>query len=330
MRQQAEGSGYGGPELFVRAPANPVLTPDDWPYPANSVFNPGAALVDGQTVLLCRVEDRRGISHLTVARSADGATGWKVDESPLIAADRTDRTSCWGVEDARCSRIDELDSWLISYTAYGPGGPCVALAITQDFREVEHIGIAMPPEDKNASLLSRHIDGKFVLFHRPAAYQSGRADVWLSRSTDLRSWTAPEPVLRARPSIWWDSVRIGFGPPPLDTPHGWLCVYHGVKQMVSGPIYRAGLVLLDRDNPTRVLRRSEEWVLGPRAGYERHGDVPNTIFPTGLVHDPGTGDLRLYYGAGDTVVAMASAPLDAVLEYVLACPEGDSLSEFES
>jgi predicted GH43/DUF377 family glycosyl hydrolase len=275
-------------------------------------------------VLLCRVEDRRGISHLTVARSPDGVRDWKIDATPLIAGDPADRTSRWGVEDPRITRIDELDSWVISYTAYGPGGPCVVLAGTEDFRRVEPIGIAMPPEDKNASLLSRHIDGRFVLFHRPASHQTGRADVWLSRSTDLRSWTTPEPVLRGRPSIWWDSVRIGIGPPPLDTPHGWLCVYHGVKQMVGGLIYRAGLVLLDRDNPTRVLRRSADWVLGPSADYERIGDVPNTVFPTGMVHDPTSDDLRIYYGAADTTIAMASAPLDAVLDYVLSCPPGDA------
>jgi predicted GH43/DUF377 family glycosyl hydrolase len=317
----------GASELFVRAAANPVLTTADWPYAVNAVFNPGAALVDGQTVLLCRAEDRRGISHLTAARSQDGFTGWKVDAAPLIAADPADRTSCWGVEDARITRLDELDGWLISYTAYGPGGPCVALAVTQDFRSVEQIGIAMPPEDKNASLLSRHIDGKFVLFHRPASHQTGRADVWLSRSTDLRSWTTPEPVLRARSSIWWDSVRVGIGPPPLDTPDGWLCVYHGVKQMVGGPIYRAGLVLLDRDDPTRVLRRGEDWVLGPREDYERVGDVPNTVFPTGLVHDPASDQLRIYYGAADTVIAVVSAPLDTVLEYVRSCPDGETVTD---
>lgn len=317
-------------ELFVRSPSNPVLTPGDWPYPINAVFNPGAALVDGQTVLLCRVEDRRGISHLTVARSADGFTDWKINPTPLLPADPSDRSCCWGVEDPRVTRIDELDSYVIAYTAYGPGGPCVALAVTQDFHDVERIGIAVPPEDKNASLLSRHIDGKFVLFHRPASHQTGRADVWLSRSTDLRSWTTPEPVLRARSSVWWDSVRIGIGPPPLDTPLGWLCVYHGVKQMVGGCVYRAGLVLLERDNPTQVLHRSDEWILGPSEDYERIGDVPNTVFPSGMVHDPATDELRVYYGAADTTIAVVSAPLDAVLNYVVSCPSGDEVDEFPS
>ena len=127
-------------ELFVRSTANPLLTPADWPYPVNAVFNPAAAVVDGETVLLCRVEDRRGLSHLTVARSADGVTGWRIDPRPLIVPDGTGHVSRWGVEDPRATWVDEMHRWLITYTAYGPQGPCVALACTGDFRTVEHIG----------------------------------------------------------------------------------------------------------------------------------------------------------------------------------------------
>lgn len=313
----------GMTELFSRARARPLLTASDWPYPVNTVFNPGAALVDGQTVLLCRVEDRTGVSHLTVARSSDGVTDWHIDPKPLIAGDPADMTACWGVEDPRVTRIDELDSWLIAYTAYGNEGPCVALATTQDFRDVEKIGVAMPPEDKNASLLSRHIDGRFVLLHRPTSRLSGHADVWLSRSTDLRSWTSPEPVFQARPGVYWDSTRIGLGPPPLETSRGWLGIYHGVKLTVGFPVYRVGLVLLDLDDPTRILHRTPDWVLAPTEDYERTGDVPNTVFPTGLIHDPTTDRLHLYYGAADTAIAMASASLPAVLDYLQSCPVDD-------
>jgi predicted GH43/DUF377 family glycosyl hydrolase len=298
------------------------LTANDWPYPVNAVFNPGATTVDGETVLLCRVEDRRGLSHLTVARSANGVDSWRIDAEPLIAGDPDRLHSLWGVEDPRITRIDELDGWAIAYTAYGPEGPCVALAITQDFREAEPIGVVMTPEDKNASLLSRHVDGHFILFHRPHSHQSGRADVWLSRSDSLRSWTAPEPVFGAREGAWWDSMRVGMGPPPLETPRGWLGVYHGVKEMVGGQIYRVGLVLLDLGNPAKVLRRTTEWVLGPAAPYERVGDVPNVIFPTGMTHDPITDELRMYYGAADCAVAMASARLSDVLEQLDAAPAG--------
>ncbi len=307
-------------ELFTRAPENPMLCARDWPYSMNSVFNPGAALHNGETVLVCRVEDRRGISHLTVARSGDGRTDWRIDPKPLIADDPTDPTSVWGAEDARITYLEELGGYVIAYTAYGPGGPCVALAITKDFNSVEPFGVVMPPEDKNASLFPRRVRDDFVLCHRPVSAINARADVWLSRSRDLRSWTTPEPVMQARPGAWWDAARIGMGPPPIETPAGWLVVYHGVKQMVATSIYRVGLVLLDLDNPTTVLRRTPNWVLGVDADYERVGDVPNVVFPTGLVHEPGTDELRLYYGAADSCVAMASANLTEVLDYLLALP----------
>jgi len=225
---------------LTRHPANPVLTATDWPYPVNSVFNPGAALVDGETVLLCRVEDRRGMSHLTVARSADGIGGWRIDTEPLIVGNPADDTERWGVEDPRITRVEELGGWLIAYTAVGSAGPCVALSVTQDFRTAERVGVVMPPEDKNAAMLSRHVGGEYVLFHRPVSRTSGRADVWLSRSHDLRSWTSPEPVLAARPGVWWDSARVGMGPPPLETPHGWLGFYHGVNG--SSTVWSTGWV----------------------------------------------------------------------------------------
>jgi predicted GH43/DUF377 family glycosyl hydrolase len=309
-------------DLFTRCPANPVLTAADWPYPVNTVFNPATAVV-GETVLLRGVEDRRGLSHLTVARSADGVGDWRIDEKPFIVGDPSDDASRWGVEDPRITRVDELDSWLIAYTAYGPDGPCVALATTRDFRGVEQIGVAMPPEDKDACVLSRHIGGQYVLFHRPVARIYGRPAVWLSRSHDLRSWTRPEPVVVARPGPWWDAAQVGMGPPPLDTPHGWLGLYHGVKRIAGDLIYRVGLVLLDRDNPAVVLRRSDEWVFAPAAPYELTGNANNVVFPTGLVHDPDTDLLRMYYGAADSSIALATARLSDVLAYALSCPAPD-------
>jgi beta-1,2-mannobiose phosphorylase / 1,2-beta-oligomannan phosphorylase len=303
-------------DLFTRHPANPVLTAAQWPYPINSVFNPAATVVNGDTVLLCRVEDRRGISHLTVARSPDGLTDWRIDEEPLIADDPDDRSSMWGVEDARVTRLPDLDAWLIAYTAYGPDGPCVALASTDDFKAVQRLGIAVPPEDKNACLFPRRVDGQYLLFHRPVSVTAGRAGAWLSRSTDLRSWTTPEPVLAPRAGAWWDALRVGVGPPPIETEAGWLVIYHGVKQMVTGPIYRVGLALLDRDTPRHVLRRSNEWVFAPAAPYELVGDAPGVVFPTGLVHDRESDEVRIYYGAADTCIAVATAPLSELVAHL--------------
>lgn len=308
-------------ELFHRHPGNPILSAEDWPYPVNTVFNPGAAAHGAETVLLARVEDLRGISHLTVARSANGIDGWVIDSEPLLAPEPEVETEQWGLEDPRVVRVAELDRWVITCTAYGPAGPAVYLATTADFTSVERLGIVRQAEDKNAALLPYRIDGRWILLHRPKTEFGGaRGEILLSRSPDLTSWSAPEQVLQPRAGAWWDSLRIGLGPPPLRTEHGWLLVYHGVKDTISGEVYRVGLALLDLDEPTRVLRRLPNWILAPLAPYERTGDVPNVIFPCGLVHDIASGEIRLYYGAADSSICLATAQLDDLLATVLAAP----------
>ena len=306
----------GGGDLFQRAAGNPLLTAQCWPDPVNAVLNPGAALVDGVTVLLCRVEDRRGISQLTVARSADGVSDWVADPTPLLSPSAGHPQEAWGVEDPRITRVDELDCWVIAYTAYGPHGPAVALASTRDFASVQRLGVVRPPEDKNAALLPRRVGGDFILFHRPVSVIGGHPGVWLSRSTDVRGWNAPEPVFGARPD-GWDSASVGIGPPPIETPEGWLVIYHGVRDTSAGALCRVGLLLLDLDHPTVVRSRSPEWVLSPTEPYELTGNVPGVVFPSGMTHQSDTGELRLYYGAADTCIAMATARLTAVLTRLL-------------
>jgi beta-1,2-mannobiose phosphorylase / 1,2-beta-oligomannan phosphorylase len=308
-------------ELFHRHPGNPILTAESWPYPANAVFNPAAAAVDGETVLLARVEDLRGISHLTVARSSNGVDGWSIDTEPLLSPAAGVDSEQWGFEDPRVVWVAELDRWVITCTAYGPAGPAVYLATTEDFTAIERYGIVRHPEDKNAALLPHRIDDRWVLFHRPKKEFGGaHGEILISRSADLVSWSSPEQVLQPRDGAWWDSLRIGIGPPPLLTEHGWLLVYHGVKDTVSGQLYRVGLALLDRDEPTRVLRRLPNWVFAPLAPYERSGDVPNVVFPCGLLHDAASGEVRLYYGAADDSICLATARLDDLLDAVLAAP----------
>jgi predicted GH43/DUF377 family glycosyl hydrolase len=309
------------PELFRRHPANPILTAADWPTSANVVFNPAAVQVDGETVLLARVEARTGISHLTVARSANGVDGWKIAEEPLLAPRAGNEGEQWGFEDARAVWVEELSRHVITCTSYGPSGPAVFLATSHDFNSVDRIGIVVAPEDKNAALLPERVGDKWILFHRPTSgFGTSRAGIALSRSDDLRTWSTPEVVMQPRDGAWWDSLRIGIGPPLLKTEHGWLLVYHGVKETVGGAIYRVGLALLDLEEPTRVLHRSSNWVLAPHEPYERGGDVPNALFPCGVIHDREVGELRLYYGAADTSICLATAVYDDVLATVLAAP----------
>lgn len=306
-------------ELFHRHPSNPILTAEEWPYPVNAVFNPAAAAFDGGVVLVARVEDLRGISHLTVARSANGVDDWVIETTPLLAPADDVASEQWGFEDPRVVWVAELNRWVITCTAYGPAGPAVYLATTQDFVTLERYGIVRQPEDKNAALLPHRIGGRWVMLHRPKTeYGGARGEILLSRSPDLVSWSAPEQVLQPRSGAWWDSLRIGIGPPPLLTEHGWLLIYHGVKDTVSGELYRIGLALLDLDDPTRVVRRLPNWVFAPLAAYERTGDVPNVVFPCGLIHDEASGDVHLYYGAADSSICRATGRLDELVSALLA------------
>jgi predicted GH43/DUF377 family glycosyl hydrolase len=308
-------------DLLQRHPDNPIITTAQLPYPANSVFNPGAGRVGDETVLLMRVEDFRGISHLLVARSSDGVAGWLFDDTPLLAPESDGRPEeVWGCEDPRLTWLPELGEWAIAYTAYSRLGPLVSLAMTADFRRVRRLGPVMPPEDKDAALFPRRFGGRWAMIHRPSPLRGG-AHMWISFSPDLRHWGDHEPLLEAREGAWWDADKIGLGPPPLETADGWLICYHGAHATASGSIYRVGLALLDLDDPRVVLRRTDQWVLGPSAPYERSGDVNKIVFPTGWVLDESSDTLSVYYGAADTVVAVATARLGDLLDHMRSAAE---------
>jgi predicted GH43/DUF377 family glycosyl hydrolase len=300
-------------ELFNRHPDNPILTAGDWPYAVNSVFNPGATLLpDGTTLLLCRVEDRRGHSHLTVARSVNGIDKWQIDSRPTFPADPANfPEELWGIEDPRITYVEELKKYAIVYTAYTRDGPGVSLALTEDFSEFERLGVIMAPEDKDAALLPHRIDGQWALIHRPVS--APRAHMWISFSENLYHWGGHKLMLEARRGAWWDANKIGLSPPPIQTPKGWLVIYHGVRQTAAGAIYRLGLAIFDLMNPEVCLKRSDEWIFGPEETYERRGDVDNVVFPCGTTVAPDGDTVRLYYGAADTSIAMATGSIHALL-----------------
>lgn len=305
----------GGKELLERYAGNPILTASEWPTTVNAVFNPGVTRLDDETVLLVRVEDRTGISHLCPARSADGLTDWVVDPRHSMLPVPGSEVERFGVEDARITRCG--DEHLIVYTGYSDGGPLVCLASTRDFRTYERRGVLMPPEDKDAALFPRRFEGRWALIHRPVAMTPRHtADIWLSWSPDLRHWGDHAVLLAAREGAWWDAHKIGLCAPPLLTSDGWLLLYHGVRVTAAGAIYRLGLALLDTEHPATVLARSNEWILGPDAPYERTGDVSQVVFSCGwLLLDDGD-TLRIYYGAADTSVCVATASLRTLLRWL--------------
>jgi len=302
--------------LFHRKHSNPILKAADWPYPAHSVFNAGATLLrDGTTLLLCRVEDRRGHSHLCAARSADGISDWIIDAEPTLRADPLNYPEeLWGIEDPRITFVPELNKYAIAYTAFGKGGPGVSLALTEDFVRFERCGLVMQPDDKDAALLPRRVDGMFALVHRPIA-DSG-AHVWISYSPDLRSWGGHRMMLQARRGGWWDANKVGLSPPLIETERGWLMLYHGVRHTAAGSLYRLGVALFDLAQPDKLLLRGDEWVFGPEASYETSGDVANVAFPCGTTVGKDGDTLYMYYGAADSVIALATGSIGEILRWL--------------
>jgi predicted GH43/DUF377 family glycosyl hydrolase len=317
-RESTAPDGYA--ELFHRHGDNPILTARDWPYPAHTVFNAGACQLGAETILLVRVEDRRGHSHLTVARSDDGVSNWRIDAQPSFAPDPANYPEEeWGLEDARLTWVEDRGEWIVACTAYSHSGPLVSLAATTDFVTFSRLGPAMPPEDKDAAVFPRRFGDRYAMLHRPVSAGSSGAHIWLSFSPDLRHWGGHQILLHARRGAWWDANKIGLGPPPLETAEGWIVLYHGVRSTAGGCLYRVGLALLDLENPARVLRRSDEWVFAPETPYERVGDVGGVVFPCGWILDKPGGAIRLYYGGADTCLALATAQLSDVLGYLRTC-----------
>ena len=326
---------------FRKSP-QPVLKPfPDLTWASGAVFNPGAWYEDGRVHLLFRAIpegyrripleqpdphgpelgfDQSYISYIGYASSTDGLT-FVPRETPYIKPDED--FDVYGAEDPRISRID--DTYLITYTAlcrpaFDPhNGVRIGLASSHDFVGLKKHGVVGPPVcDKDAVIFPGRIGGRIAMLHRITP------DIQLVFFDDLAQLFQPPDgfwqshmdnldqhvVMRSEQT--WESKKIGVGPTPIETEEGWLIIYHGVD---ADHIYRAGLALLDRDDPRRVIARTTHPVLQPELDFELYGDVDNVVFPEGAVVID--GELHVYYGAADRVIGHASAPLRSVMDHLL-------------
>lgn len=272
------------------------------------------------------MEDRRGHSHFCIARSKNGTDHWEIDSEPTLLPDAAGHPEeVWGIEDPRITYVEELGRYVVAYTSYSRGGPGVSLALTDDFRSFERLGVVMPPHDKDAALLPRRINGLWALVHRPTT--SVGAHIWISYSPDLKFWGRHRLLLEARHGAWWDADKIGLSPPLIETSKGWLVLYHGVRQTASGSFYRLGAALLDLQDPEQCLYRGNEWIFAPEATYERFGDVANVVFPCGYTLASDGDTINLYYGGADSCIALATGSVKELVHWLEThgtpncCPE---------
>lgn len=318
-----EKKSFKGVELFKRYnEGKPILQPSDFPYPVVAVLNAGAVNFENKTLLLLRVEDGTGISHLTKATSEDGKTDWQIDTKPTLMADRR-FDEAEGLEDPRIVWIEERKEFVLScvsfYAKTEKELAGISIITTKDFSSFQRLGQRLLPVNKNASLFPRTINDRYVLISRPMI--GGTADIWVCFSPDLVHWGDWQPLFTVKYRKW-EEHRIGLGCPPIETPEGWLVIYHGARDTASGTLYRVGLALLDLED-LRLIKRSKEWVLGPSLDIycDMHGFVPGVIFPCGAVVDDKTKDIRLYHGISDSVLGLAEGNLNAILEYLKYCSD---------
>ncbi len=297
-------------ELVQRYVHNPILTPDMIPG-ANAVFNSSVVRFGDRYVGVFRVETRQGFQTLRVAWSDDGIKFNFTPDEILVPTEEPFSTYEEARYDPRITRIG--DTYYICHASENRFGCQVSVASTRDFVKFEKIAIASEPTNRNMVLFPEKIDGLFARLDRP--FESGRSgNIWISFSPDLIHWGQSECILQSR-NFAWDSGKIGPGAPPIKTDAGWLILYHGVTPRINCQIYKAGVALLDLKNPRKVLARAKEYILAPSEMYERVGDVPNVVFPTAAIPYPEKDELRIYYGAADTVFCMATAKISELIAF---------------
>ena len=304
---------YGG-DILHRFEGNPIITLEDIPFRCNTVFNGAVVKKGDQYYHLLRVESQQGYSVFALARSKDGLH-FTVKDKPVMTPARKGpfaRYETRGIEDPRITELEGV--YYVMYTAYSKYGTRIALAKTDDFHHYERIALVSEPGNKDGILFPEKINGEYVRLDRPIGKDVG--SIWVSYSKNLVDWGRSELLMTPRQGMW-DSYRIGASVPPIKTEHGWLEIYHGVKKTVAGPIYRIGTVLTDLEQPHKVVARCNEPALSPREDYERIGDVGNVAFACGAVVED-SGEIKVYYGAADTCICVATTNFNELIEVTLA------------
>lgn len=325
---------------FLRHPENPIVWPGKYDWRAVTVFNPACLLDEDGTFYLFEraTESLRPLKcHVGLLKSTDGVHFKHVQDSPVLSPEDMPQP-CGTVEDPRVVKIE--NRYYMTYasrkfaSSCNPTGTGVPEYSEHPEAPEEHLnhyqaGIAVSEDmltwtdlghvtedtthDRDLVLFPEKVNGRYAMLRRPEAwvgegYGTDKPSIWITFSDDLENWD--EPVLIAKPEESWEDRKIGAATPPLRTDKGWLTLYHGVEDATS--TYRVGAMLLDLDDPSKVLARTSDFLMEPETYYEKVGlIIPNVIFPTGNVIKDGV--IYLYYGCCDTAIGLATATVDDVL-----------------
>jgi beta-1,4-mannooligosaccharide/beta-1,4-mannosyl-N-acetylglucosamine phosphorylase len=295
-----------------RSGRNPIIPRNPFPKAAK-VYN-SAVIPFGQGYAgVFRADYRTGMPCLHTGWSDDGLH-WRLDEECLdLSSDTHGTPFAWGY-DPRVCLIE--GSYYVTW-CNGYHGPTIGVARTEDFKQFKQLENAFLPCNRNGVLFPKKINGNYAMLSRPSDQgHTPFGDIFYSESPDLCYWGKHRFVMGSKGKAWWQDTKIGAGPTPIETPEGWLMIYHGVANTCNGMVYSMGAALLDLERPWKVLYRSSQYLLAPEAPYETTGFVPNVLFPCAALHDEPTGRLAIYYGAADTVTALAFSKVELILEFL--------------
>ncbi|MFC2280041.1 MAG: glycosidase [Treponema socranskii subsp. buccale] len=331
---------------LVRCKENPIVVPGQFPWRKAAVFNPAVILHNGEFYMIERAAGqlRPFNCYFGLQKSTDGIHFTPVQDEPVVTSSSLG-FPYGSIQDPRIIKIE--DTFYLTYAlrpssyGYSPTGTGKPDEISYDypgehgkpesfmtrsgimestdllhFRQVSYT-TPFEINDRDNVLFPEKIDGKFVLLRRPEeyigkSYGTEKPSIWISYSDDLKEWSKPE--LLATPSGVWDSKKVGASAPPVKTKEGWLLLFHGVDE---DNIYRCGAMMLDKDDPSKVIARAKSCILEPHEYYERFGlYIPNVVFPTAAVEKDGI--LYIYYGCCDTAISLATVPLDELIDFVMS------------
>jgi Predicted glycosylase len=246
------------------------------------------------------------LSHLRLLCSEDGIHFHEPENYPKLTGRGMLET--FGIEDCRVSRVD--GRYYLTFTSVSPNGVAVGMRTTEDWRHFEHYGLIFPPHNKDCAIFEERIGGMFYALHRPSSVDLGGNYIWLAQSPDAIHWGNHRIIARSRKG-YWDSARVGAGAAPIKTTAGWLEIYHGADERNR---YCLGALLLDLENPSKVLGRTDEPIMEPTAPYEVRGFFGHVVFTNGHVVDGDT--LTVYYGAADEYVCGAQFSIREILSQI--------------
>ncbi len=286
--------------LLDRVEQNPIFLPNPLNrWEALNVFNPAVIYHKALFHMFYRAQGLDYVSHIGYAVSQDGIT-WNRLANPVLSPASADDYR--GVEDPRVTEIEDV--FYMAYTAYGVNRFFPMFARSTNLIIWERIGPLERAENKDHVLFPQKISGRFAAFHRRVP------DIWIAYSHDLKQWEDHQRIVSPRPNNDWDCERVGAGGPPIATEHGWLVIYHAFDQ---DHVYRLGVMLLDLEDPTKVINRPKAAIFEPHESWEIKGDVPNVVFS--CANPVVDGTVYVYYGGADRVIGLATISLEALLDF---------------